>query len=223
LVFRLTGWSPHVLRKTADFVRILGTLLLVFGLLLLVSGSLLGCGALFSWNGKHLVESRSVESDKPFVHTLVPEPGRRYSVAVQVVFERAEAPPAAKLSIVARIVDKTGAKLGETVGWIDPDEPPTVVYGAHQASELLAERVVGAFHASSREPVEVRIELGADRTGTTRIVDRRLVVYDDVTPSPIKRALWAAAAGAVLFASGLAVLFASFFRGRSRRGGIRGR
>lgn len=204
-------------------MRILGSLLLVVGLLLLVSGSLLGCGALFSWNGKHLVETRTLESDKPFVHTLEPEPGRRYSFAVQVVFERTETAPAAKISIVARVVDKSGAKLGETIGWIDPDEPPTVVYGIHQASELLAERVIAAFHASSRDPVEIRVELGADRTGTTRILERRLVVYDDVTPAPIKRALWGAAAGGVLFVAGILVLFGSFFRRRSRRGGIRAR
>lgn len=204
-------------------MRIVGTLLVAIGLLLLVSGSLLGCGALFSWNGKHLVETHAVESEKPFVHSMTPEPGRRYSFAVQVVFERTEVAPAAKLSLVARIVDKSGAKHGETVGWIDPDEPPTVVYGVHQASELYAERVIGAFHATTREPVEVRVELGADRTGTTRILERRVVVYDDVTPGPIKRALWGAAAGGVLFVAGIAVLFVSFFRGRARRGGIRPR
>lgn len=205
------------------YVRIVGTLLTIVGLLLLVSGSLLGCGALFSWNGKHLVETRSVEADKPFVHTLAPEPGRRYSVAVQVVFERSDVAPAAKLPIVARIVDKSGAKLGETVGWIDPDEPPTVMYGAHQTSDLLAERGIGAFNASTQDPIEIHVDLGADRTGTTPILDRRLVVYDDVTPAPIKRALWGAGAGGVLFATGLGVLFASFFRRRARGGGIRGR
>lgn len=223
MVYVVTAWSARVLRENPRSVRIVGTLLFVVGLLLLVSGSLLGCGALFSWNGKHLVDTQTVESEKPFVHSFTPEPGRRYSFAVQVVFERTEAAPAAKLSLVASIVDKSGAKLGETVGWIDPDEPPTVVYGIHQSSELLAERVVGAFHATTRDPVEVRVELGADRTGTTRILERRLVVYDDVTPAPIKRALWAAALGGVLFVAGIAVLFASFFRGRARRGGIRPR
>jgi hypothetical protein len=204
-------------------LRIVGTLLTLAGLVLLVSGSLLGCGALFSWNGKHLIDSRAIEAGKPFVHSLAPVPGRRYSVAVQVVFERSEIAPAAKLSIVARVTDKTGTKLGETVGWIDPDEPPTVMYGVHQASELYAERGIGAFHAAARDPVDVRVDLGPDRTGTTRILETRLVVYDDVTPPPIRRALWAAAAGGVLFVTGLAVLFASFFRGRSPRGGIRRR
>jgi hypothetical protein len=225
LVFELTGWSLGMLEKRPIHLRIVGTLLFVVGLLLLVSGSLLGCGALFSWNGKHLVDSHTIEPEKPFVLAVQPEPGRRYSFAVQVVFERtpSEDWPAAKLSIVARLVDKSGAKLGETIGWIDPDEPPTVVYGFHQSSELLAERGIGAFHASTRDPVEVRIELGADRTGTRRILERRLAVYDDVTPSPIKRALWGAAAGGVLFVAGIAVLFVSFFRRRSRRGGIRPR
>lgn len=206
-------------------MRIAGTLLTLIGLLLLVSGSFLGCGALFSWNGKHLVETKAVEPDKPFVHTIVPEPGRRYSVAVQVVFERGEAPPAAKLSIVARITDKSGAKLGETTGWIDPEEPPTVVYGSHQdaRSELYAERAIGAFHTVSRDPVELRVDLGADRTGSSRILATRIVVYDDVTPAPIKRALVGAGVGGVLFVTGLVVLFLTLFRGRSRRGGIRGR
>lgn len=202
-------------------MRIVGTVLTLLGLVLLVAGSFLGCGALFSWNGKHLVESHGVEEEKASVRTFVPEPGRRYSVAVQVVFERSDAAPAAKLSVVARIVDKTGTKLGETIGWIDPDEPPTVVYGIHQNSELYAERVVGAFNASTRDPVEIRVDLGADKTGTTRILERRVVVYDDVTPAPIKRALWGAAAGGALFVTGLLALFVSFFRGRSRRGGIR--
>src|SRR5690606_27235322 len=121
------------------------------------------------------------------------------------------------------IVDGREAKLGETVGWIDPDEPPTVLYGVRQKSELLAERVVGAFHASDRDPIQVRVDLGPDRTGTTRITETRLVVYDDVMPPPIKRALFGAVAGGVLFVFGLGVLFASFFRGRSRRGGIRPR
>jgi hypothetical protein len=207
-------------------LRILGTVLLLVGLLLLVSGTLLGCGALFSWNGKHLIETRTLESETPFVLVLAPEPGRRYSCSVQIVFERTAPPPAAKLSVVARVVDKSGSKLAETVGWIDPDEPPTVLYGTHagrEKSDLLAERGIGAFHASSRDPVEVRIELGADRTGTARILERRLVVYDDVTPAPIKRALWGAAAGGVLLLTGLGVLFGSFFRRRARRGGIRGR
>lgn len=204
-------------------MRLVGTFLTLAGLVLLVSGSLLGCGAFFSWNGRHLIETKAIEPDRSFVHTIAPEPGRRYSAAVQVVFERSDAPPAAKMSIVAHMTDKAGAKLGETVGWIDPDEPPTVVYGIHQSSELYAERGLGAFHAVSRDPVEVRVDLGADRTGTTRIVETRLVVYDDVTPSPIKRALWGAAAGGTMFVVGLAVLFASFFRGRARRGGIRRR
>jgi hypothetical protein len=226
LVFAVTAWSPRVLRETPGSVRIVGTLLTVVGLLLLVSGSLLGCGALFTWNGKHVVETRSLEPEKHVVHTVSPVPGRRYSFAVQVVFARSDAPPAAKLSLVARVVDKSGANLGEAVGWIDPDEPPTVVYGTHaphEKGDLVAERVFGAFHATARDPVEVRVDLGADRTGTSRILDRRLVVYDDVTPAPIARALWGAAAGGVLFTAGLAVLFGSFFRGRSRRGGIRPR
>lgn len=135
----------------------------------------------------------------------------------------------AKLPIIARIVDARGATVAETTGWIDPEEPPTVLYGTHPSprlagvTELVAERLVGSFPASSADPFEIRIDLGPDRTKKAKIAETRIVVYDDVTPPSIKRALGAAAVGGVAVVAGLGILFVGFFRRGSRRGGKRRR
>jgi hypothetical protein len=221
-------------------VRLAGTLVAFAGLVLLVVGLFSGCGALFSWNGRHAVDVRAITPGTPLAYPLSPEPGRRYTVAVQVVFDRTSVPDrepeeakgatvSAKLPIVARVTDGRGVSLAETTGWIDPEEAPTVLSGAHPtarqsaSTELIAERMVGSFPTSTTDPIDVRIDLGEDRVGTTRIREARLVVYDDVMPPSIKRALAAAAVGGVAFAFGVALVFVSFFRGRARRGGIRGR
>lgn len=219
-------------------MRLTGTLLTLGGLVLLVVGLMMGCGSLFTWNGRHAIDVQPVTPGTPMTHALRPVPGRRYTIAVHVVFDRAaaEAPiegapvsVAAKLPIVARVVDKRGTTVAEVAGWIDPEEPPTVLYGTHPSpreagkTELVAERLVGSFPASSSDPFEVRIDLGPDRTAKAKIAETRVVVYDDVTPPSIRRALGAAAVGGVAFVAGLGILFAGFFRGGSRRGGKRRR
>lgn len=219
-------------------MRLTGTLLTLGGLVLLVVGLFMGCGSLFTWNGRHAIDVQPVTPGTPMTYALRPSLGRRYTIAVHVVFDRDAAEPAiegapasvsAKLPIVARVVDKRGSTVAETAGWIDPEEPPTVLYGTHPSprnaaqTELVAERLVGAFPATSTDPFDVRVDLGPDRTQKAKIVETRLVVYDDVTPPSIKRAFGAAVAGGVAFVVGLGIVFAGFFRGRARRGGKRRR
>jgi hypothetical protein len=219
-------------------VRLTGTLLSLGGLVLLVVGLFMGCGSLFTWNGRHPIDVQPLTPGTPTTYTLRPALGRRYTIAVHVVFDRAaaEAPiegapvsVSAKLPIVARVSDSRGATVAETKGWIDPEEPPTVLYGTHPSprevgkTELVAERLVGSFPATSRDPFDVRIDLGPDRTEKAKISETRFVVYDDVTPPSIRRALGAAAVGGVAFLVGMGILFAGFFRGASRRGGKRRR
>lgn len=219
-------------------VRVTGTLLTLGGLVLLVVGLFMGCGSLFTWNGRHPIDVQALTPGAPTTYTLRPALGRRYTIAVHVVFDRAaaEAPiegapvsVSAKLPIVARVVDRRGSTVAETAGWIDPEEPPTVLYGTHPSpreagkTELVAERLVGSFPASSTDPFEVRVDLGPDRTGKAQIAEARLVIYDDVTPPSIRRALGAAAVGGVAFVVGSGMLLVGFFRGLSRRGGKRRR
>ena len=208
----------------------------LLGLLALVIGLFMGCGSFFSWNGRHTVELRSFAPGTPLHETLRTARGRRYTAVVQVVFERDERQEsangavsvAAKMPLAAKVLGERGVTLCETTGWLDPEEAPTMLFGAHPAprdgeQELRAERVVGTFVAGTSDSVDVRVDLGADRVGTARIREARLVVYDDALPPAIRRAFGAAVAGGVAFLAGIGLLIAGFFRGRARRGGIRRR
>jgi hypothetical protein len=208
-------------------VRLTGSLLALGGLVLLVVGLFMGCGSLFAWNGRHPVEVVALTPGTPLSHVVEPVPGRRYTVSVQVIFDRAAGDAAAKMPLVARIHDGHGALLAETVGWLDPDSAPTVMLGTHPSprqsdeTELVAERIVGAFPASKRERVSVAVDLGSDQSGGGRILGARAVIYDDVIPPSIKGLLGLAAVGALGSVAGFTLLVASFFRGRRRRGGVR--
>lgn len=219
-------------------MRVAGTLAALVGAILLAVGLFMGFGSLFTWNGRHVVEILPLTPGAPLHHVLSPEPGRRYTVSVDVVFDRATADEPyeggpvtieAKLPLVGRVTDAHGAPVGETKGWIDPEEPPTVLFGTHPSPrqadrvELVAERIVGAFHAATRDPFQIDVDLGPDRVQKARIVETRLVIYDDVTPPSIRRSFWLAGIGGVAFLGGVAVLIASFFVRTSRRGGKRKR
>lgn len=216
-------------------MRRVGSLLSFCGLVLAIVGVFMGAGSLFTWNGRHVFQIEALTPGTPRTVSLSPEAGRHYTVAVHVVFDRPGAePPAtasvsAKLPLVARVVDPSGQTVGQTVGWIDPEEPPTVLLGSHpsprqaERTELVAERLVGSFPATAAAPYSVHVDLGPDRTGRARILETRVVVYDDVMPAAIKRAFAAAAVGAAAFFVGLAVLVLGFFRRPARRGGKRGR
>lgn len=210
-------------------------LVTALGLVMLVAGLFLGCGAFFSWTGRHVVEVRTLAPGTPSALTLRPEPGRRYTVAVDLVFERPVGPdgredPAAtieaKMPVVAQISSADGTKLADTTGWIDPSEPPTVLIGAHPSPravqpDVVAERIVGAFPSPAGDRVDVRVGLGEDRVGKAHLREARVVVYDDKLPPTIRRAFMAAAAGGALFAVGTLFSLGRILRRVTRRGGIR--
>ena len=229
-------------------MRIVGVVLLVLGLVTAVAGTFGGCGSLFSWNGRHPISAVPL-GEGPTTESVVPVPGRRYTLSVQVVFDREGLPKnegvthvVAKMPLVVRVKDPMGTSLAETTGWIDPNEPPNVLYGQavreteHRPGlpqdrrtesavpELVVERLVGPFAAASDAPLSVYVDVGADRVGSARIAARRLVIHDDRMPPNIRSSFVAAAAGVIAFFTGLVLLVVGWFR-RSRaprkQGGIR--
>ena len=208
--------------------RSLGLVLVVLGLVATVVGLTSGCGSLFSFSGRHPVASATITPGTPLVQSTPAKRDRRYTLAVQVVFEReglTEQGGAvqldAKFPIAASLED---TKIS---GWLDPAEPPSVLYGqtsnpkdvVHQ--ELLVERLVGPVLATTDHALPYTIDLGTDRVGKARIHEARAVLYDDALPPQITVAFAAAAAGFVALMIG-AVLFVSTLLG-ARRGVARRR
>jgi hypothetical protein len=221
-------------------VRPIGLVCLLLGLLAFVVGTFSGCGSLFSWNGRHPVGAHFLGEGRS-VKTLMPEPGRRYTVSVQAVFDREGLESRegmtvveSKMPLVVRVKDPGGTVRAEVNGWLDPNEPPNVLYGqsAHEAQgpisarampELVVERLVGPFIVASKEPLSVEVDLGADRIGQAHVIGRRLVFYDDALPPKIRNAFLAAAAGGAALFIGAALLVTSWWRrrrGTRKRGGI---
>jgi hypothetical protein len=209
-------------------VRIFAIVAILIGLGAAVVGALYGFQSLFAWNGRHAIDTRPLDEGATH-HVLVPTAGRRYTVSVQAIFDRETAEERqgayvveAKMPLVLRVTDKADTRLTELAGWLDPNEPPNVLYGqsarpsAH-APELAVERLARPFNAASSDPVAVDVDLGPDRIGKTRVLLRRLVIYDDALPGAIRQAFIGAGAGALLFVAGLAALFVTFFRGRKRK------
>ncbi|HVJ92918.1 MAG TPA: hypothetical protein VM580_24120 [Labilithrix sp.] len=226
-------------------MRLAGVVLVLLGLVATVLGTFSGCGSLFSWNGRHATAFFPLEEGAN-TQTLVPEPGRRYTVSVQVVFEReglvvreGAAVVQSRMPLVVRVKDPHGTTRAESMGWLDPGEPPNVLYGgaarpsAHAppsamkpgTPELVVERLVGPFMSSDRTPLSVVVDLGADRIDSARILERRLVIYDDKLPPTIRNAFIVAVAGLGALASGVVLLVVGWFRRRGalKRGGIRSR
>ncbi len=217
-------------------MRLVGVLLLLLGLVAVVVGSMNGCSALFSWNGRHPVDTSTLVEEHT-TRKLTPEPGRRYTLSIRIVFDRASveteagaAQVEAKLPLVVRVTDPAGTVRAEAHGWIDPAEPPNVLYGqsvkdTDRRTELAVERLVGPFISASDAPLAVDVDLGADRVGRARILERRLIVYDDALPRAIKNAFFVAAAGGVVLLAGAVITLVGWFRARSartrrKRGGI---
>lgn len=203
---------------TVAAMRAAGLLLFLLGLVACVSGGFLGCGALFGWNGRHAVSTTAVRPGAVSTHTFAPEPGRRYSIALEVPLEPAKD---VKMAVVASGTSRGEGGPGslfETRGWFDPAEPPTLVYGD---TSPVAERMLGVFVATSPDPVEIALDLGPNRAGSD-VETARLVVYDDALPPQIKRAFSMSGAGAVAAVGGLSLLVVGFFR-RRKRSGIRAR
>ena len=175
----------------------------------------------------------------PLRQTFPGQAGRRYTVAVHVVFDREAVPEAngqllvdARLPLVASIEDAAGLPAARVVGWLDPNEPPTVLYG-HVATasqrrpmnagpeELVAERLVGPYMPAQDREVAYVVELGADQIGKAPVREKRVVVYDDRLPPSITVAFAVAGAGALALITGSMLLFLGLFR--ARRGGTRRR
>jgi hypothetical protein len=137
------------------------------------------------------------------------------------------------MPLVVRVKDQAGTSLADVTGWLDPNEPPNVLYGAaaHEVArgpmqELVVERLVGPFTVAGATPLTIDVSLGADRVGQARIVERRLVVHDDALPSSVRNAFLGVGAGGVAFLVGLSLLVVGWRRkraaGQKRRGGNRG-
>lgn len=223
--------------KVPPDVRIAGIGLLLIGLVIGVAFTFMGCNALFQWNGRHAIASYELPAADPAADTphttkqIQPEPGRRYTLSVQVVFDREGLPrkegvmvATAKMPLVVQVKDAHGTSLAQAVGFLDPNEPPNVLYGgaAHESmrgpiQELMVERLIGPFTVASAEPITVDIGLGADRLGASNIVARRLVVHDDTLPPTIKNAFILAGVGSVLFLGGFVLLVASWFRRKPKK------
>lgn len=228
-------------------MRSVGVVLLVLGLVTAVAGIFSGCGSLFSWSGRHPISAVAL-GEGATTETLVPVPGRRYTLSVQVAFEREGLPKEegvthveAKMPLVVRVKDPMGTTLADTTGWLDPAEPPNVLYGQaareptrRQAApadgrlegaipELVVERLVGPFSSSSNAPLSVHVDLGPDRVGTARIAARRLVIHDDRLPPNVRSSFIVAGAGVTAFFTGLVLVVVGWWRRRRprNRGGIR--
>ncbi len=219
--------------------RSLAFLLLAVGIVCLVVGITSGCGTFFSYNGRHPVAVQPLVVGTHLRHTFPAKAGRRYFVGVHVVFDREAVPETggqlvveAKLPLVASIEDAEGQPAAKVTGWLDPSEPPTVLYG-HVASasqrrpmgagpeELVAERLVGPYLPAQDRDVTYVVDLGPDTIAKAPIRDTRVVVYDDALPPSIVVAFCVAGAGALAFVIGSAMLFLGLLR--KRRGGTRRR
>jgi hypothetical protein len=219
--------------------RRLAFFLVVVGLVGLVTGLASGCGSFFSFNGRHPIAVEPLVPGTPLRTSFHAKAGKHYTLAVHVLFVRESAPESngqlvveAKLPLVAAFEDASGAPVAKVVGWLDPDQPPTVLYG-HVTSanhrrpmgvgpaELVAERLIGPYTAPAERDVTYVVDLGPDRLGTSPIQAARVVVYDDALPTAIRVAFAGAGAGALALVTGLILLL--FGLVRSRRGGTRRR
>jgi len=220
-------------------VRRFALLLVVLGLVAVVVGTAAGCGTFFSFNGRHPVAVQPLVPGTPVRQTFRAKADRHYTLAVHVVFDReglaesnGQVVVEARLPIVASLEDTSGVAVAKVVGWLDPNEPPTVLYG-HAASanqrrpagmpvaELVAERLVGPYTAPAERDVTYVVDLGTDRLGKARVTEARCVIYDDALPTSIRVAFGAALAGVVALVSGVIMLLFGVLR--SRRGGARRR
>lgn len=209
-------------------MRKLGALLLFLGIVACAIGGFAGCGALFTWNGKHVVAVYDIEVGKAFTKKFDAVRGRRYVAGIQVVFDRKEAPTEngeaivqSRMPLVAQMSDGTGVQVAQTTGWLDPNEPPTVLYGrGARTGELAAERYLGPWTAVLDETGTLYVRLDEDAAGS-RVAATRVVLYDDRMPTPIILGLVALGGGGVAVIVGIGMLLLGSFRAkRKRRDGI---
>ena len=219
-------------------MRRLGVLVFFLGVVGCSVGGFVGCGTLFSWNGRHPVALHDIELGKPLHTTFSAVRGRRYAAGVQVVFDRAELPVKdgeivveTRLPLVAWIADDSGAYAAQTTGWLDPDEPPTVLHGRgappKSKGELVAERLVGPWTPKRDQTGTLDVRLDDDHATPddvrARVVATRVVLYDDRAPTAVIAGFVGIGAGVIAVIVGLAMFALGSFRAaRARRDGISG-
>ena len=221
-------------------VRGAGILLLFVGLVLAAGGVFMGCGSFFAWNGRHPVAVAEVTPGTPVSRAVPVKEGKRYTLAIDVVFERDGLEEKdgmlvvpAKFPLRASIKSASG-EGPEVVGWLDPYEPPTALFG-HGADvearrrpvnapppELVAQRIVGPYVSPANGEVTFAVDLGKDVIGTAKVQEIRAVIFDDAVPSSVRLPFFAAGVGAGLSAVAIVLLGVGFFRGRRRRKGMSG-
>jgi hypothetical protein len=217
-------------------VRRLGALLFFAGIVGCAIGGFVGCGTLFTWNGRHPVAVHDVELGRPLRATFVAVRGRRYTAGVQVVFDRAELPVKdgepiveTRLPLTASMADGTGTPVAQMVGWLDPNEPPTILHGRgappRSKTELAAERIVGPWIPRSDDTGSLQVLLDEDRStpehARARVAAARVVVYDDRSPTSVIAGFAALGAGVLALIVGLGLFTLGSFRAsRARRDGI---
>jgi hypothetical protein len=193
---------------------------------MVITCALNGCNTLFAWNGRHAIQSQTLIEGH--THTQVTtELNRRYTIAVQAIFDpehvgdsNGMAAAEAKLSLVVKAQDPGGQTMAELKGWLDPNEPPNVFYTRplkERSREIRVERLVSPFQAATVETIGIDVDLGEDRIGQYPILEKRLVIYDDALPSPIRNAVIGLVAGGLAWIAGVAVLLVGWSRGRRKR------
>ena len=185
-----------------------------------------GCGTFFSWNGRHTVQSEPLIEEQHAHLAFTTTAGRRYTLSVQAVFDPAQvderdgmASVEVKMPLVVKVKDTQGTSFAEATGWLENGKP-NIFYSrpiGQPGREIMVERLVGPFYSANVAPVVVDVDLGADRVGRNAIAERRLVVYDDALPPPIRNAAIGAGAGVIALVAGFVLLLSSYWRGRSRR------
>ena len=213
--------------------RRLGFVLVILGLVAAIVGTATGCGALFSFSGRHPIATAPIVLGTPLHQVIAVKAGRRYTLAVQVVFERAGLEQEnGALVVEAQLPLVASLEAAKVSGVLDPSAPPNVLYGqsANPSAraprgagprELMAERLVGPWVATRDGDAACDVDLGPDRRGRARITEARIIVYDDRLPRSITTALAAAGGGLIALLCGtIMVLFGGR---RAGRGGARRR
>ncbi len=205
----------------------------MLGLVAAVVGTASGCGALFGFSGRHPIATAPIVLGTHLHQTIATKAGRRYTLAVQVVFDRAGLEQASGALVVdAQLPLVASLETAKVSGVLAPNEPPNVLYGQSAnpnvraprgagPRELVAERLVGPWIATRDGDAACDVDLGRDRLGRATITETRIIVYDDRLPSSITIAFAVAGIGLITLVCGtILVLFGGR---RAGRGGARRR
>lgn len=215
----------------------LGIFLLALGAVAGTIGWFLGCASLFSWNGRHPIAVYPLTIGTPLHETIPASASTRYTFAVQVVFDRngldekdGSLVVDAKFPLVATLTDASRTTVLKVADWIDPAVPPSVLYGqVHGAeaqhapgappTELLVERLLGPWPSAMHQDLTFEATVGPDKVGKARVLDSRVIVYDDGFLPSMKVGFGFFAGGVLLFGAGVVVVAVRGIRRYLSRGG----